>query len=73
MARHNTLRLAESFRHAIAYLIGEANRSGFVRVGASLERVNEAVDEELDIRGFQERNDRDQTKGPHNLESKRET
>ncbi|MGJ3258473.1 MAG: hypothetical protein ACFE0S_02625 [Rhodospirillales bacterium] len=56
MARQNTLRLAESFRHAITYLIGEANRSGFDRVGASLEKVNEAVDEELDLRGFQESN-----------------
>ena len=59
MPRHSTLRLAESFRHAITYLIREANRSGFARVGASLEEANKAVDEELGSRGLQNLGDAD--------------
>ncbi len=44
--------MAESFRHAILYLIREADSNGFTRVGITLEEVERAIDEELDMRGL---------------------
>lgn len=46
-ASHEAARLAKSFRHAIAYLITEAKRSGFERVGERLEAADRAIEEDL--------------------------
>ena len=52
MTRQNLLKLAESFRHAILYLIREAHHNGFRLIGASLMAAERAIDEELNVRGI---------------------
>ena len=52
MTRQNLLKLAESFRHAILYLIREAHHNGFRLIGTSLKEAERAIDEELTARGL---------------------
>ncbi len=49
---HKILNVTTSFRHAIVYLIGEAQSNGFSLVKTSLEDAERAIDEELSIRGL---------------------
>lgn len=62
MARQSILKIAESFRHAILYLIREAHSNGFKRVGISLEEAERAIDKELDVRGLSRDGSRDRSK-----------